>query len=146
MNNNNVVISMLGSDFSKSDVQNINWLLEKLSSSSMPATEHSIRALPSSTTIALARSGTTGEIVGIGALVVASTLGGRHGIIEDVVVSREYEGGNIDQAIIDNLLGDAMARDLPYVVALSNDEAMGRLYISLNFRPDSSGYRIDLKH
>ena len=95
----------------------------------------------------------TGMIVGVATLSVIQTLSTYnkpYGIIDDVVVHKDYRGYHLGRLLTEALIGTAGALGLKKIILSSNPKnpkrkAARRLYESLGFEPSTDGRWMILK-
>lgn len=138
------------------DLKCISGLLSELSGKTVRFDEHMLaenRAERGHISVFLAyaeqpnaeKPGQEQVIVGMASLVPVHTLSHHKGLVEDVVVHKEYQGRGIGKFLMQHVIEQAKILGLQHIELTSNPsrEAANALYLKLGFKPrETNTYRL----
>ena len=145
----NIRIDTLSGGLSKEDVEEINELLQELSSNEKSIGEDDIRTVVESGVLFVARE-EKGKIVGTASLFLISKLSGFSARVEDVIVAESHRGQGIGKQLMEAVLEYQWQKHTaPIMIELTSNPsriAANKLYQTLGFEKyDTNVYRRSIK-
>lgn len=134
------------------DVPFINNLLHQLDFEAPPITKENLVEVLSQESyirlIVVRDRSKNNQIFGMASLHIVRTLFGLKGIIENVVVDKEYRGKGFGKQLVNGLIKEAKKKGIKQIDLTSRPEreSANKLYKSLGFKKrETNVYRLELK-
>lgn len=136
-------------DYSEELTRAINKLLVQLNEAAVPLNGQDVKDMISSSAnkLFVARKSDSKEIIGMLTLIVFRIPVAKRGLLEDLVVDKEYRGKGIATKLISTAINEARKNGASYLYFSSNPKrvAANRLYQHLGFKKrETNLYRVEL--